>query len=588
MTRLVLTVDEGQGQAYELPTSNAGSLLVEIAPVPSGVPGVPIDVDATAAAVGSSGAAATADHKHHLAVGSPVAVALANADGLASTAARSDHVHALTAALASQVYAANWTVADWYIDGTVGNDGNNGTDPGTPLRTGAELCRRLGPYALWGQSVTVHVLANGMTDGLILRGALLVAGTHLDVIGEPTQLASAGTIATTTGIDHTIPRAPQVSCTGVTDWTPYVGARLRVTDTTQAQAVTWVAKANPAGAGLNFARVPRWSRPSLTSTTSPMQMVNPAVGATVVIESLPPVPGIEVSIDGLETRTSGVAQWPLRMVSVSAVDCPLIAINGRATNEFSRAFLHASKIGVVQGPTGAITVATGYGPFGCQFAYPFPSSAGTLFTSTALATACLFSGFATVISGASTINFFTACLFQATPYSLNESSAALLQDCQIFDVAGAASYALAIAGRFNSFGLSGSGNAGVGCGVGNNTMAQMQGTQNLQGAVANFQLYSPTLLNLTNPQFLQPSDYAQKGTTPAMVAGATTVTVPWYANTIQKVTATHAVFGGTPGILSVTQTSTTQFTITSSSALDTSTVNWQISPLGRNIFVSTS
>jgi hypothetical protein len=47
------------------------------------------------------------------------------------------------------------------------------------------------------------------------------------------------------------------------------------------------------------------------------------------------------------------------------------------------------------------------------------------------------------------------------------------------------------------------------------------------------------------------------------------------------------VFSGTPGILSVQQISSTQFTITSSSTLDTSTVNWTISPLGRNIFIST-
>jgi hypothetical protein len=65
------------------------------------------------------------------------------------------------------------------------------------------------------------------------------------------------------------------------------------------------------------------------------------------------------------------------------------------------------------------------------------------------------------------------------------------------------------------------------------------------------------------------------------------VTVPWYDNATQRVTVSHAAFAGTPGILSVQQISNTQFTITSSSALDTSTVNWTISALGRNIFIST-
>jgi hypothetical protein len=63
--------------------------------------------------------------------------------------------------------------------------------------------------------------------------------------------------------------------------------------------------------------------------------------------------------------------------------------------------------------------------------------------------------------------------------------------------------------------------------------------------------------------------------------------VPWYDNVNQQVTVTYAAIAGTPGILSVQQISTTQFTITSSSAVDTSTVRWQISPLGTNIFIST-
>jgi hypothetical protein len=92
--------------------------------------------------------------------------------------------------LLPQAYAANWAVTDWYLDGTVGNDANNGTAPATPLRTGVELLRRLGSYALWGQSVTVHVLENGMGDPLVLRGCMLVAGTHLDIVGTPTILTT--------------------------------------------------------------------------------------------------------------------------------------------------------------------------------------------------------------------------------------------------------------------------------------------------------------------------------------------------------------------------------------------------------------
>lgn len=53
----------------------------------------PEDVDAAAAAVGSSGDAARADHKHDISTGTPVAVGSANAEGTANSMARSDHVH---------------------------------------------------------------------------------------------------------------------------------------------------------------------------------------------------------------------------------------------------------------------------------------------------------------------------------------------------------------------------------------------------------------------------------------------------------------------------------------------------------------
>jgi hypothetical protein len=483
----------------------------------------------------------------------------------------------------------NWLVTDWYIDGTVGDDTNSGTLIGAPIKTGAELLRRLGPYAMWPQSVTVHVLANGMIDALILHGMMMVAGTHLDIIGTPTQLFDCGTIATITTIDHITPAAPQLTCTGVADWTPYIGKRLQVITGASATATTWIATASPAGIGVNTARTPRWTRINTTSTTAPIQMVTPAVGSTVIVESLPLIPVIEIELEGLETKTSGIAQWPLRMVSISAIDCPLIAIRGRSPNEFSRAFLYGSQIGYVEGPPGSVTTSTGFGPFGCCYIYPASGSGNALYVMTALATACLFKAPLTVVfSGASTINYINACVFQACSYQMSDASSSLLQDVQIFDMIGATSSALVIKNRLSSFNISGSGNAGYGYVVNNNAIAQLQGSQNLQGTVTNARLSAAPAIILTIPQLIQPSDYAQKGITPAMVAGVTVVTVPWYDNATQRVTVAHAAFAGTPGILSVQQISNTQFTITSSSVLDTSTVNWAISPLGRNIFISTT
>jgi hypothetical protein len=43
----------------------------------------------------------------------------------------------------------NWLVTDWYIDGVTGDDTASGTAIGSPIKTGAELMKRLGPYAMW-------------------------------------------------------------------------------------------------------------------------------------------------------------------------------------------------------------------------------------------------------------------------------------------------------------------------------------------------------------------------------------------------------------------------------------------------------
>jgi len=182
-------------------------------------------------------------------------------------------------------------------------------------------------------------------------------------------------------------------------------------------------------------------------------------------------------------------------------------------------------------------------------------------------------------------SFFSSCLFQGTRFVSNTSGAPIqASNNQSFDNPSALSTVNLYAGTVLSW--SGDGNAGVGFVCINGSVVTLRNTMNVRGATTDCQLGTAPTINLTWAQFLQPNDYGRKGITPAMVAGSTTVTVPWYDNTTQRVTATHAAFAGTPGILSVQQISTTQFTVTSSSALDTSTVNWIISPLGRNVFIS--
>ena len=487
----------------------------------------------------------------------------------------------------------NWTVTDWYIDGVVGLDSNDGVTALTPLQTGAELLRRLGPYAIWNQSVTVHVLANGMIDGLVLRGIMMVAGAHLDVTGTATEIATAGLVTSYVGIDHTIARAPQLICSSVADWTNYELKRIRDTNSIDGQAqIGWIAKANPLNnvgvpQGLNVARIARMGKLSITSTTSTKGSVNPAINDPIVIETLPRVPAIHLYVDGPIDLTPG-AQYPKRQVLVQHLDTQLLTITASGVTARDRCLIFGCRLNRTE------LLPLGPGEQGlrekfcCLIATDSPAHQTGLWYPHGNYQYCVIGGgitYAVFRDGYGYLNI--ANVFQGCSILLGSETGG--SDIQIFDTVGATTVALNVArGLSNLFGVSGCGNAGIGIGIANANIVKIQGTMNLLANVTNARLYATPSIDLTLPQVLQPNDYAQKGVTPAMVAGTTTVTVPWYDNTTQRVTATHAVFAGTPGILSVQQISNTQFTITSSSNLDTSTVHWQISPLGRNIFISTT
>jgi hypothetical protein len=576
----------------------------------------PVNVSRSAAQVGIDGSSARADHKHDVDIGVPtqvipgqaalqgagpglalsdhqhamsafavpVAIGTANSQGAADTFVRSDHVHAFTYTLLAAAYAANWSVTDWYIDGSIGNDANNGTTALTPLQTGAELARRLGPYALFRQSVRIHVLANGMIDALTVQGAMLVAGTQLDVLGVATVLAT-DTIATFAAVNHATPTATVLTATGIADWTAYRWRRIRVTSGARSGAVCWIGEISPGGVGLGTAQVCPPCNLSLTSTANVyVSTVALVAGDPFVVESLPQVPSISLQIDGPILETVGPLydrrQAMVRDISVAYLDM-------RSTSRMTayRTICYGCRLSRWNvNTTNVANTNTMTGVWGASF---YESGTNTTYQLFANASNCLFGENYTSVTIANSINLQNA-LFQACPLS-SFYAPCTLANIQVFGVVGAALAAISLGFGLGSSVLgpaSGARNAGFGLQIYNLANLYASGTINLQGAVSNGR-HGSTAVNLTLPQLLQPDDYAQKGTTAAMVAGVTVVTVPWYNNATQKVVATHATVAGTQGILSVTQTSTTQFTITSSSALDTSTVNWQISPLGQNIFIQT-
>jgi hypothetical protein len=477
----------------------------------------------------------------------------------------------------------NWLVTDWYIDGVTGDDTNSGTVIGAPIKTGAELIRRLGPYAMWPQSVTVHVLANGMTDALVLRGLMMVAGNRLDIVGTPTQLTDAGTIATYTAVNHATPVATQITTTAVADWTAYRWRRLRITAGVRQGAISWIAKENPGGLGVATARISVPVNIDPVATATNVIAVAFAVGDPIIVESVPSVPSITLLLDGPIDITTVGGQYGKRKFSITDLSVSLLTLNTGVLAHRLIGLLFGCRIQFISLLTPPVALAVTQFS-GCLFATTDPGMAGNLQIS-GIFMNCLFGDGTTNVAILS-FSFFNACLFQGTRFVSNTSGAPIQStNNQSFDNPSALSTVNLYAGTVSSW--SGNGNAGVGFVCINGSVVTLKGTMNVQGATTNCQLGTAPTVNLTYPQFLQPNDYAQKGITPAMVAGTTTVTVPWYDNATQRVTVSHAAFAGTPGILSVQQISNTQFTITSSSALDTSTVNWTISALGRNIFIST-
>ncbi|MFA5054320.1 MAG: hypothetical protein WC565_09690, partial [Parcubacteria group bacterium] len=409
-------------------------------------------------------------------------------------------------------------------------------------------------------------------------------------IGTPTQLADAGTVASYTGIVHATPAAPQLTSTLIADWTAYQWTRVRCTAGTAIGAVTWVACANPAGVGIGVARTTRWIRPKLT--TFPIyELVNPVVGDEIVVESLPTIPAVTLAVDG-PLLLPGNPAWDHRQWFISSIDCQNIETAGTALGEISFALIFGSRLAQVRTLPRLFTSLTSLAKAGCFYSQDDSSTAisasvnaeGALY-------ACLFGGGTTtqVATGATQVLSFNSCLGQNCGFTANAYGYFSLADCQAFDLASATSSALNLTANSvaNISSFSGANNTGWGVSLYNNATVRITGTNNITGAAGQARLSAAPVVPLTFLQLLQPSDYAQKGITPAMVTGTTTVTVPWYSNTTQRVTVSHAAFAGTPGILSVQQISTTQFTVTSSNALDTSTVNWTISPLGRNIFIST-
>jgi hypothetical protein len=142
--------------------------------------------------------------------------------------------------------------ASWFIHPTLGNDEREGSLASAPLKTHAELRRRLNGQLL-EQSVTVS-LQDDLTEDVELSVGLAKPGVFLDYIGTPKQVAS-GTVVTFSQFNPAVGhQSPTLfAASGVGDWTPYVKKRIRFTTGPAAGRVAWIAKSIS-----NIARLSNW------------------------------------------------------------------------------------------------------------------------------------------------------------------------------------------------------------------------------------------------------------------------------------------------------------------------------------------
>lgn len=150
----------------------------------------------------------------------------------------------------SQIYAditahdtltpnAAWSVGAWWIDPVSGNDGNNGTSSGTPLKTWQAL------VALWGttapvlsQNTTVTFLSSQSGTGdPVIAEPLLVSGTNFILTAGLPAASFTGTLNTVTAKNRASNQALQSTFTTTTG---AIAANMLLVNTTRGNSRAFV------------------------------------------------------------------------------------------------------------------------------------------------------------------------------------------------------------------------------------------------------------------------------------------------------------------------------------------------------------
>jgi hypothetical protein len=454
----------------------------------------------------------------------------------------------------------------WYVDAIAGNDENSGVDVSHPLKSTDEIQRRWGTNPTIAIYVTINLINAPDIINLSLSrstdiAGLLIQGITTDVVTTTVGVYTAKSDSTNKGYDLT--------CPGVSDWTPYVGLRVLA----NGNAVSWVRKVSPEGSGITHAGVTAFYR-----SASFGLLTTPTTGQALLVQQLPTCSSMFVFVkSGRENDAASVG-------FTSAITVMNVAVTKRCTLNAPAGIANIQLFGcdivdLSLYPQGAGTYAIACRERYAQVLIPQHYAYGVLFDKS---TYTPNTQYRVVTSDSFTMEWVN-CTWSQIGIQLATVNAIFIQGCQAFDWPTSAGGALELPDGASVFlvgGFSGSsansGTYGIKvrptCSILYNTL-----TAYIAGA-------SGEILCVGVGSFLwadKPLYWGQRMGSSTLVAGTKTIVSKNMPADV-KIMACYNTPAGTPGNkLSVPQasrtnlgTATSQFIVNSDNAGDTSTFDW--------------
>lgn len=204
---------------------------------------------------------------------------------------------------------AKWQLqASWYVNAVSGNDENPGTEA-LPVRTTDEIQRRWGVDPRLQGPVTITLVQPPTT--ISLRWFRANASAIVVLQGVPTTLLET-TLSAVSPIVAATNHWLSVEGTDIADWTPWLNKRIRFPD--RENAIAWVAKTNPEGLGLNVARLSSPFKESNVFSIAARYV--PVVGDRILVEEIPTIQDLVLIVDGHTQQSPTTTNMAVRIESL--------------------------------------------------------------------------------------------------------------------------------------------------------------------------------------------------------------------------------------------------------------------------------